>query len=494
MLSSMIPTTVLALCATVTLAVQTIEIQGSDFVNSVTGDRFQLLGVAYQPGGSSGYNPSSGVDPLSDGAVCLRDAALMQQLGVNAIRVYNVDGNLNHDECASIFNEVGIYMLIDVNSPLSGESIDRSSPSTTYDVSYLNRTFAVVEAFKDYPNTLLFFAGNEVINDDDTGRTVPPYMRAVTRDLKNYISKHSSRSIPVGYSAADVRDILLDTWNFLQCTTTGDDSDPSRADVFALNSYSWCGDSSYTTSGYDVLVSDFSNTSVPVFFSEYGCNVPAPRVFTEVPVLYGPLMAPVLSGGMVYEFSQETSNYGLVTINDDGSAQLLSDYNTLQDQFNTLNITSIQGVKAQNTTTTAPSCDSSLITSSTFANNWTIPAVPPGAEDLINNGIKNANNGKIISVSSTKVTQKVTDVGGNTISDLAIKPLANDASNTPSGESTGSNATSSSTTSSSSSSTATGTGTSSAASSTTTKKSSARKIEGSMIALVAVLGVGLILI
>lgn len=68
-------------------------------------------------------------------------------------------------------------MLIDVNSPLSGESIDRSSPSTTYDVSYLNRTFAVVEAFKDYPNTLLFFAGNEVVNDDETGGSVPPYMR-----------------------------------------------------------------------------------------------------------------------------------------------------------------------------------------------------------------------------------------------------------------------------------------------------------------------------
>lgn len=68
-------------------------------------------------------------------------------------------------------------MLIDVNSPLIGESIDRSAPWTTYDVSYLERTFAVVEAFKDYPNTLLFFAGNEVINDDDTGKTVGPYMR-----------------------------------------------------------------------------------------------------------------------------------------------------------------------------------------------------------------------------------------------------------------------------------------------------------------------------
>ena len=74
---------VLALFVSVTLAVQSIEIKGADFVNPVTGDRFQLLGVAYQPGGSSGYNPASGVDPLSDGSVCLRDAALMQRLGAH---------------------------------------------------------------------------------------------------------------------------------------------------------------------------------------------------------------------------------------------------------------------------------------------------------------------------------------------------------------------------------------------------------------------------
>ena len=101
----------------------------------------------------------------------------MQQLGVNAIRVYNVDPDLNHDLCASVFNAVGIYMLIDVNSPLAGQSIDRGDPGSSYDSSYLNRTFAVVEAFKNYPNTLLFFAGNEVINDVPTGGTVPPYMR-----------------------------------------------------------------------------------------------------------------------------------------------------------------------------------------------------------------------------------------------------------------------------------------------------------------------------
>jgi len=466
---------ILSLFFATTFAVQTVVIKGSNFVNSVTGDRLQILGVAYQPGGSSGYDPASGDDPLSDGSVCLRDAALMQRLGVNAIRVYNVDPDLNHDMCASIFNAVGIYMLIDVNSPLAGESIDRSAPLTSYDSSYLNRTFAVVEAFKSYPNTLLFFAGNEVVNDLPTGGTVPPYMRAVTRDLKNYIAKHSTRSIPVGYSAADVRDILLDTWNYLQCTTTGDDSDPSRVDLFALNSYSWCGDSSYQTSGYDVLTADFSNTSVPVFFSEYGCNKPSPRNFTEVPVLYGPLMTPVLSGGLVYEFSQETSNFGLVNINSNGSAQLLSDYDTLQKQFNTLNVTLLQGVKAENTSVVALTCASSLITNQGFANNFSIPAVPPGAQALIDNGISPAPVGKLVTVTSTKVTQQVQGSNGLVMSGLAITPLADDESNNPSG------ATSS-----------TSTTTSSAPTSTTSKKSGAMNVKSSLSVLMGIVSIAVL--
>lgn len=168
----------------------------------------------------------------------------MQTLGVNAIRIYNLDPTLNHDICASIFNAVGIYMLIDVNSPLPNGSLDPGSLINSYSSTYLQRIFSVVEAFGSYPNTLGFFSANEVLNNQASGRTSPPYIRAVTRDLKNYISKHLTRSIPVGYSAADVSEILTDSWAYLSCAINGDSSDPSRSDFFGLNSYSWCGPTS----------------------------------------------------------------------------------------------------------------------------------------------------------------------------------------------------------------------------------------------------------
>lgn len=53
---------------------------------------------SYQPGGSAGFIAGSGVDPLSNGTLCLRDAALMQRLGINTIRVYNLDPSLNHGQ------------------------------------------------------------------------------------------------------------------------------------------------------------------------------------------------------------------------------------------------------------------------------------------------------------------------------------------------------------------------------------------------------------
>jgi len=428
----LVQSALVALGATLAAAVPTLVAKDNYFVNPKTGNRFQIVGVAYQPGGSAGYNPELKVDPLSDPAICLRDAALLQVLGVNAIRVYNLNPDLNHDECASIFNAAGMYMLLDVNSPLVGESLTSWNPWESYYAAYLNRTFAVVEAFKDYPNTLAFFSGNEVMNNEETAATVPPYARAVTRDLKQYISKHSSRPIPVGYSAADVREILFDSFNYFQCAIGGKADDLSHADLFALNSYSWCGEASFKTAGYDVLVEGFKGSSVPVFYSEYGCNTPSPRVFTEVGAIYGPQMTDVFSGGVVYEYTQEKNNFGLVDIQDDGSIKLRSDYYALKAQFAKLDFKTIQGVKPPSGAAPKPPvCDSKLITTKGFNSNFTLPVLPPNTTEIIQGGVKPTPKGKLIKPSTLSVKYKVTNLDGSELKGLEVKQLADDEINAP---------------------------------------------------------------
>lgn len=358
-------------------------------------------------------------------------------LGINTIRIYNLDPSLDHNLCASIFNAVGIYMLLDVNSPLPGESLNPENLEDSYNLEYLKRIFALVEAFHHFPNTLGFFGGNEVINKISDGKTVPPYIRAVTRDLKNYISNQSPREIPVGYSAADVRDVLADSWSYLQCAIDGSKSDASKIDFFGLNSYSWCGgDATFETSGYDILISRFSNTTIPVFLSEYGCNKVEPRVFDEVQALYSPKMTRVMSGGLVYEYSQESNNYGLVNLFKNGSAELLVDYDNLQDQYNKLDIKAFQSKNSSAIGLLPPSCKSDLIDSSSFNNRFTLPKLPAGGQDIINNGLRKPNTGKLVAVNDTEVLLAVFGSQGRQLKSLAITPFPDDQSNTPGGSDT----------------------------------------------------------
>jgi 1,3-beta-glucanosyltransferase GAS3 len=95
---------------------------------------------------------------------------------VNSIRVYNLAPSANHDDCASIFNAAGIYMILDVNSPLDNGSLNRGAPWESYNPIYMAQVFGVIEAFKNYPNTAGFFSGNEVINEDSV-ELVPNYIR-----------------------------------------------------------------------------------------------------------------------------------------------------------------------------------------------------------------------------------------------------------------------------------------------------------------------------
>jgi len=76
---------------------------------------------------------------------------------------------------------------------------------------------------------LAFFSANEVVNDALT-TSAATYVKAVTRDMRKYIKARKLRSIPVGYSAADVAENRMEMAKYLNC---GDDAD-ARSDFFAV--------------------------------------------------------------------------------------------------------------------------------------------------------------------------------------------------------------------------------------------------------------------
>lgn len=352
---------------------------------------------------------------------------LLTSRQVNTVRIYNLSPDLNHNECASIFNAAGIYMILDVNAPLVGGSLNRAKPWESYNPKYMQQIFGVIESFKAFPNVLGFFSGNEVINED-SAYLAPAYVRAVQRDMKDYIHKNADRSIPIGYSAADVRDILIDTANYFLCDLKN--STNSRSDFFGLNSYSWCGNSSYTESGYDVLTDRFSNAPAPVFFSEYGCNHVRPRYFTEVQAIYCTEMTQAFSGGLVYEYTQEQNDYGLVKLNDNGTATLLIDYTNLQTQYEMLDMDRIESSNDTQTSVKPSKCSHDLITDPRFLDSFDLPKRLDSIQDLIDNGLKNAKKGKLVDVSSTTIPQTVYDYDGNEVS-VTLHALSSDQANAP---------------------------------------------------------------
>ncbi|KAK6203596.1 glycolipid-anchored surface protein 5 precursor [Scheffersomyces amazonensis] len=351
----------LSVLASTTLAISAISIKGNAFFDE-SGTRFYIRGVDYQPGGSSNL-----VDPLADSESCERDVKYFTELGINTVRVYSVDNTANHDDCMNLLANNGIYVVLDVNIPYA--SIARNDPSCSYNTDYLQEVLATVANFAVYNNTLGFWAGNEVINDGPSLASAP-YVKAVVRDMKTFIKNRNFRQIPVGYSAAAVDEYKQPSADYFNC---GSD-ELARVDMFGFNDYSWCGDATIQTSGYQQDLEDFSNYSIPLFFSEFGCNTVSPRPFTEIEVIYSELMSSVFSGGLVYEYSQEASNYGLVTINSDGSITTDQDFTNLKNQFsNTSNPSGDGGYKSNLNYSSCPSqSDDWNVTN-------TIPSTPKGA-------------------------------------------------------------------------------------------------------------------
>jgi len=313
------------LATQVTATLQPIVIKGSHFFYE-NGTEFFIRGVAYQQDvGTNGTTSGTGsfTDPLADQAGCERDIPLLQQLGTNVIRVYAINASLDHSACMKLLDDAGIYLIQDLSNPSS--SINRNSP--TWNTELFADYAAVIDAMASYTNVLGFFAGNEVSNDVNN-TDASAFVKAAVRDMKAYIKTKNYRTIGVGYATNDDANIRINLAHYFNC---GDD--PADAiDFWGYNIYSWCGDSSFTESGYDQRTLEFANYSVPAFFAEYGCNTVQPRQFTEVGAIFGDNMTNVWSGGIVYMYFQEANDYGLVTVTGD-TVSKLPDFTALSRQL-----------------------------------------------------------------------------------------------------------------------------------------------------------------
>jgi 1,3-beta-glucanosyltransferase GAS5 len=287
-----------------------------------------------------------------------------------------VDNSANHDQCMDALAKAGIYLVLDVNTPLY--SLNRDDPVVSYNQVYLQSVFATIDAFHGYSNTLLFFSGNEVINAPNTTNTAP-YVKAVTRDMKQYIGERGYRPIPVGYSAADVSQNQYLMAQYMDCGPA-----PARSDFYAINNYEWCDPSSFDQSGWDILVEQYKNYSLPLFFSEYGC-IKNTRTFAETKGLYQTDMTGVFSGGLVYEYSEEGNGYGVVSISGNKVTPVGSQFSDLQQELSSTPDPSGDGGY---TTNNGPQeCPGQSVDWDTkpFTGD-ALPAMPEGAQQYFKNG------------------------------------------------------------------------------------------------------------
>lgn len=225
----------------------------------------------------------------------------------------------------------------------------------------------VMDEFQQFDNTAGFFVGNEVISKSNQSNAAP-FIKAAARDMKTYRDKKNYRKIPVGYCAADIAELRPMLQNYLACG----DSAEEAIDFFGLNSYEWCGETSYTVSGYSVLQDQAKGYSVPIFFAETGCNSPRPRTFEDQAAIFGSEMNSEWSGAIIYEWIQEANQYGLISYGPSAAATasgggvvrsgtptpIQPDFSNLSKQWATLTPTGTPS-SAYTPDLTAPACPAS---------------------------------------------------------------------------------------------------------------------------------------
>lgn len=215
-------------------------------------------------------------DLFTDPDQCTRDIHLMVALGINLVRVYDIESTVDHAPCMTLFQQAQIYVIVSLQ--YVANSTEEGGGWSNLQYSWAT---AIIDIFQSYTNVLGF-----LVADGDTFSDIMPndnllYIKAAVRDVKGYIRWNNYRDIPVGTTLAyEINEYQLG----------------------AVGEF-WCDSISTELAGFKNVTSAFESMGVPLFFSEYACgNIPSPFSGNLVGITYSPNVSAVWSGGITYQW------------------------------------------------------------------------------------------------------------------------------------------------------------------------------------------------
>ncbi|KAF1850013.1 glycoside hydrolase family 72 protein [Cucurbitaria berberidis CBS 394.84] len=431
---NMFATLLLLVAVPVAFALDFAAARGPYLVNNKTQGAITMNGIWYSLSNST--TDVNAMDSLKNGEACTRDAALMAQLGINTIYVMAIDPKENHDDCFSIFNSVGIYVVVALRKDGIFQMVYEDF-ANSYTTDFLKGLFEIIDAVKDYENLLGFDLGiMPSIGDFEVG---------VTLHLQRNDEKIEASELTQSHVY------------WFSCAIDDNKGDISRADYVSFwNLGYWetdpVGDQNFT---YASLGRELSTATVPTWYQMYGVSDEAdyvefelrPELLNDTLYLYNSssqLIRPngAFTGGARFTWTntnigwkQPKSNWGIVTTGVDGDARLTPNYDRLREIFDQMNtgtwlsgntIDTNQpppiGCRASNMKNTTISLDvEDKRTTLTIATDWALPTRPAGLDALITSGI-NGKRGQMVDVTVTKIVHAVKDSKGNPVTGLALKP------------------------------------------------------------------------
>ncbi|KAH4119606.1 1,3-beta-glucanosyltransferase [Parastagonospora nodorum] len=449
--------------------------RGPFLVNNATQSDITINGIWYSLSNST--TDTNAMDPLKDAKACTRDAALMAQAGINTIYVMAIDPKVNHDDCFSIFNSVGIYVVVVLRKDgvfgTSQEDFEKS-----YTTEFLKGMFEAIDAVKGYDNLLGFdlgvhptYAGPMYNTSTISYADTMKMYRAFVRDTKEYIAQNAARPILVGTTLHLIRnDELLDasyqTESHMYYFYCGEANDPSRSDYISFYNIGFFETSPVEkqNASYQSYQKKAEKSLVPTWFSYMGIFDEAdyveyelrPDLLNDTLFLFNSssqLVRPngLFTGGVRVSWTNTNmgwkvpgkANWGLTTTTPNGDVQLTPNYDAFRSIIDQVNPGSwLSGTqrpvqpgqeRARCDANAKQMANKTLISLSqndanniTLATDWALPTRPPGVDAMIENGV-GGKTGRMVDVTATSVAFAVRDSKGGVVTDLALKPSSSQA-------------------------------------------------------------------